>query len=233
MDLIAIDLINEKQLLLHEIELNTTNFKNKYGEKIDKYFKIVTNKSLDPIENITQPKIERLDSVKIFDLEISALDSDISSRKKINKPSINLNVTSNFYDSQNGVGNYEVNGGLNLDFPFFGSGFIKNDIDILISKKYMVRNKRFSKIQKIQKEIQGIKNRLDDIKQQRQANQLKIENLKDKIRQLKLKTQGLEAKGVEIAKTDYTIDTLQRSLASLAWIEKTIILEKAVLFEKF
>ena len=52
----------------------------------------------------------------------------------------------------------------------------------------MVRNKRFSKIQKIQKEIQGIKNRLDDIKQQRQANQLKIENLKDKIRQLKLKT---------------------------------------------
>ena len=36
LDLIAIDLINEKQLLLHEIELNTTNFKNKYGEKIDK-----------------------------------------------------------------------------------------------------------------------------------------------------------------------------------------------------
>ena len=58
----------------------------------------------------------------------------------------------------------------------------------------MVRNKRFSKIQKIQKEIQGIKNRLDDIKQQRQANQLKIENLKDKIRQLKLRTQGLEAR---------------------------------------
>ena len=155
------------------------------------------------------------------------------SRKKINKPSINLNVTSNFYDSQNGIGNYEVNGGLNLDFPLFDSGFIKNDIDILSSKKTMVRNKRFSKIQKIQKEIQGIKNRLDDIKQQRQANQLKIENLKDKIRQLKLKTQGLEAKGVEIAKTDYRIDTLQRSLASLAWIEKTIILEKAVLFEKF
>ena len=97
----------------------------------------------------------------------------------------------------------------------------------------MVRNKRFSKIQKIQKEIQSIKNRLDDIKQQRQANQLKIENLKDKIRQLKLRTQGLEAKGVEIAKTDYTIDTFQRSLASLAWIEKMIILEKAVLFEKF
>lgn len=233
LDLIAIDLINEKQLLRHEIELNTTNFKNKYGEKIDRYFTIITNKSLDPIKNITQPKIEQLDSVRTFDLEISALDSDISSRKKINKPSINLNVTSNFYDSQNGIGNYEVNGGLNLDFPFFDSGFIKNDIDILLSKKTMVRNKRFSKIQKIQKEIQGIKNRLDDIKQQRQANQLKIENLKDKIRQLKLKTQGLEAKGVEIAKTDYTIDTLQRSLDSLAWIEKTIILEKAVLFEKF
>ena len=73
MDLIAIDLINEKQLLLHEIELNTTNFKNKYGEKIDKYFKIITNKSLGPIKNITQPKIEQLDSVRIFDLEISAL----------------------------------------------------------------------------------------------------------------------------------------------------------------
>ena len=151
LDLIAIDLINEKQLLRHEIELNTTNFKNKYGEKIDKYFKIVTNKSLDPIENITQPKIERLDSVRIFDLEISALDSDISSRKKINKPSINLNVTSNFYDSQNGIGNYEVNGGLNLDFPFFDSGFIKNDIDILLSRKTMVRNKRFSKIQSIER----------------------------------------------------------------------------------
>ena len=233
LDLIAIDLINEKQLLRHEIELNTKNFKNKYGEKIDKYFKIITNKSLSPIKDITQPKIELLDSVRVFDLEITALDSDISSRKKINKPSINLNVTSNFYDSQNGIGNYEVNGGLNLDFPFFDSGFIKNDIDILSSKKTMVRNKRFSKIQKIQKEIQGIKNRLDDIKQQRQANQLKIENLKDKIRQLKLRTQGLEAKGVEIAKTDYTIDTFQRSLASLAWIEKMIILEKAVLFEKF
>ncbi len=233
LDLIAIDLINEKQLLRHEIELNTTNFKNKYGEKIDKYLKIITNKSLDPIKNITQPNIKQLDSVRIFDLEIAALDSDISSRKKINKPSINLNVTSNFYDSQNGIGNYEVNGGLNLDFPFFDSGFIKNDIDILLSKKTMVRNKRFSKIQKIQKEIQGIKNRLDDIKQQRQANQLKIENLKDKIRQLKLRTRGLEAKGVEIAKTDYTIDTLQRSLDSLAWIEKMIILEKAVLFEEF
>lgn len=233
LDLIAIDLINEKQLLRHEIELNTTNFKNKYGEKIDKYLKIITNKSLDPIKNIAQPKIEQLDSVRIFDLEIAALDSDISSREKINKPSINLNVTSNFYDSQNGIGNYEVNGGLNLDFPFFDSGFVKNDIDILLAKKNMAKNKRFSKIQKIQKEIQGIKNRLDDIKQQRQANQLKIENLKDKIRQLKLRTQGLEAKGVEIAKTDYTIDTFQRSLASLAWIEKTIILEKAVLFEKF
>ena len=233
LDLTAIDLINEKQLLRHEIELNTTNFKTKYGEKINKYFKTITNKSLNPIKNITQPKIEQLDSVRIFDLEISALDSDISSRKKINKPGISLNVTSNFYDSQNGIGNYQVNGGLNLDFPFFDSGFIKNDIDILLSKKTMVRNKRFSKIQKIQKEIQGIKNRLDDIKQQRQANQLKIENLKDKLRQLKLRTQGLEAKGVEIAKTDYTIDTLQRSLASLAWIEKMIILEKAVLFEKF
>ena len=38
---------------------------------------------------------------------------------------------------------------------------------------------------------------------------------------------------MEIAKTDYTIDTFQRSLASLAWIEKMIILEKAVLFENF
>ena len=100
LDLIAIDLINEKQLLRHEIELNTTNFKNKYGEKIDKYLKIITNKSLDPIKNIAQPKIEQLDSVRIFDPEIAALDSDISSREKINKPSINLNVTSNFYDSQ-------------------------------------------------------------------------------------------------------------------------------------
>ena len=83
LDLIAIDLINEKQLLRHEIELNTKNFKNKYGEKIDKYFKIITNKSLSPIKDITQPKIELLDSVRVFDLEITALDSDISSRKRL------------------------------------------------------------------------------------------------------------------------------------------------------
>ena len=81
--MIAIDLINEKQLLRHEIELNTKNFKNKYGEKIDKYFKIITNKSLSPIKDITQPKIELLDSVRVFDLEITALDSDISSRKRL------------------------------------------------------------------------------------------------------------------------------------------------------
>ena len=42
-------------------------------------------------------------------------------------------------------------------FPFFDSGFIKNDIDILLSKKTMVRNKGFQKFKKFKKKFKASK----------------------------------------------------------------------------
>ena len=119
LDLIAIDLINQKQLSLHKIELNTANFQSKFKVRIDDYLTIISDTYNNLTENIFEIEIGKLDAIRLFDFELLALESDIKSRQLINRPSINLNVTSNFYDFQDGVSNYEVNGGINLNFPFF------------------------------------------------------------------------------------------------------------------
>lgn len=233
LDLIAIDLINQKQLSLHKIELNTANFENKFKVKIDDYLTIISNTYSNLTENIFEIEIEKLDAIRLFDFELLALESDIKSRQLINRPSINLNVTSNFYDFQDGVSNYEVNGGINLNFPFFDSGFVKSEISVLSSRISMVKDRKRTKTQKLGQELERVSNSLNDTKQQVQASELKMDNLRDKLHQLELRANNLEVSGMDIAKTMNAIDELERTLISSHWAEKTLLVEEASISEKF
>ena len=96
LDLIAIDLINQKQLSIHKIELNTANFQSKFKVRIDDYLTIISDTYNNLTENIFEIEIGKLDAIRLFDFELLALESDIKARRLINRPSINLNVTSNF-----------------------------------------------------------------------------------------------------------------------------------------
>ena len=72
---------------------------------------------------------------------------------------------------------------------------------------------------------------MSKIRQEKNTLDLKIENLGQKLEQLKLRSSSLEANGLEIAKIENRLASFFRTSMSLEWTAKKIGLEKSVLFE--
>ena len=96
----------------------------------------------------------------------------------------------------------------------------------------MVKDRKRTKTQKLGQELERVSNSLNDTKQQVQASELKMDNLRDKLHQLELRANNLEVSGMDIAKTMNAIDELERTLIRLRWTEKTLLVEEAAISEK-
>ena len=231
-DLLAIDLINEKQLKTFEIELQKTTFKKRFGGELGNFLQSISTTKIPVHENESIDFINKIEALKIFDLEIDALNSEILARKRANKPSLNMNLSANFYDIENRIANnHEVTGGLNLSIPMFDSGLVKNEVRSLLAQINIQKNNRIRKSKEFNLQFQELKNKMSKIRQEKNTLDLKIENLSQKLEQLKLRSSSLEANGLEIAKIENRLASFFRTSMSLGWAAKKIELEKSVLFE--
>ena len=231
-DLLAIDLINEKQLKTYEIELQKTTFKKRFGSELGDFLESISITKIPGHEDESIDFMNKLEALKIFDLEIDALNSEILARKKATKPSLNLNLSANFYDIENRIANnHEVTGGLNLSIPMFDSGLVKNEVRSLLAQINIQKNNRIRKSKEFNLQLQELKSKMSKIRQEKNTLDLKIENLGQKLEQLKLRSSSLEANGLEIAKIENRLASFFRTSMSLEWTAKKIGLEKSVLFE--
>ena len=147
-------------------------------------------------------------------------------------PNLNLNLSANFYDIENRIANnHEVTGGLNLSVPMFDSGLVKNEVRSLLAQINIQKNNRTRKSKEFNLQFQELKNKMSKIRQEKNTLDLKIENLSQKLEQLKLRSSSLEANGLEIAKIENRLESFFRTSMSLEWTAKKIELEKSVLFE--
>ena len=231
-DLLAIDLINEKQLKTYEIELQKTTFKKRFGSELGDFLESISITKIPGHEDESIDFMNKLEALKIFDLEIDALNSEILARKRATKPSLNLNLSANFYDIENRIANnHEVTGGLNLSIPMFDSGLVSNEVRSLLAQINIQKNNRIRKSKEFNLQLQELKSKMSKIRQEKNTLDLKIENLGQKLEQLKLRSSSLEANGLEIAKIENRLASFFRTSMSLEWTAKKIGLEKSVLFE--
>ena len=231
-DLLAIDLINEKQLKTYEIELQKTTFKKRFGSELGDFLESISITKIPGHEDESIDFMNKLEALKIFDLEIDALNSEVLARKRATKPSLNLNLSTNFYDIENRIANnHEVTGGLNLSIPMFDSGLVKNEVRSLLAQINIQKNNRIRKSKEFNLQLQELKSKMSKIRQEKNTLDLKIENLGQKLEQLKLRSSSLEANGLEIAKIENRLASFFRTSMSLEWTAKKIGLEKSVLFE--
>ena len=125
LDLFAIDLINQKQLLEYRLDLEKQNFQERFNEKIDKYLFIIKSLDFNKLHSLQNFDIEKLEIVQQFELEKAAIDFTIKARKRTNFPTLDLEVNADVYDVDDGtLQQYEINGGINLNFPIFDADFI-------------------------------------------------------------------------------------------------------------
>ena len=228
----AIDLINEKQLKTFEIELQKTTFKKRFGGELGDFLESISITKIPGHENESIDFINKTEALKFFDLEIDALNSEILARKRATKPNLNLNLSANFYDIENRIANnHEVTGGLNLSIPMFDSGLVTNEVRSLLAQINIQKNNRTRKGKEFNLQFQELKNKMSKIRQENNTLDLKIENLSQKLEQLKLRSSSLEANGLEIAKIENKLASFFRTSMSLEWAAKKIELEKSVLFE--
>ena len=126
---------------------------------------------------------------------------------------------------------YEINGGINLNFPIFDADFIKNDISSLLSQKNIIDLKKNKKLESIQADISRLSNSDSEIEQELKAAELKIVNLEDKLRELDLRSSNIEANGLEKARTSARIRELQRNKIKLISKMTNNNIEKSKIFE--
>ena len=73
--------------------------------------------------------------------------------------------------------------------------------------------------------------RREDVLQQLQTIQLKMENLQEKIERLKMQSTNIKSSSLQIAQTDMRYLSLERQLGEMFWKEKLLNLDRALLFE--
>ena len=232
LDLLAIDLINEKQLNQFQLNLEIQKFQDKFRDDIEKY--LITMERMTFVSSLSPENMEmkNLDSVYVFDIEALALERDLLATKRSNFPKFDIDVTTDFYDFQkDGTRNYEINGGLNVSIPIFDSGMVKSQINSISVQKKIVLNQRQKTLQRLESKNEDISKKREDVLQQLQTIQLKMENLQEKIEQLKMQSTNIKSSSLQIAQTDMRNLSLERQLGEMFWKEKLLNLDHALLFE--
>ena len=212
LDLLAIDLINQKQILQFKLNLERENFEKRFSEPADDYLQVL--KISQPVTSIISDvnDLNNLEVVQQFELEKEAIEFTISARKRTNRPSLNLEMNADFYDVDEGeLQQYELNGGINLNFPFFDSDFVENDIRSLLAQKNIIELKKNKRTESLRLAISKLGTSDSEIEQELKANELKILNLEDKLAELELRSTSIEANGLEKARTSARIQELQRN----------------------
>ena len=129
--LLLLDLETEVQTLRRERNTKLVILRDEFGivqsdlgvvnKAISQFNKELTANKQSVSSMITKA-ITYQRSIKIIDLEKSALNSQIKSLKSENMPQINANITGIAYDMTHSLDEYEVYGGINLNIPLFDSG---------------------------------------------------------------------------------------------------------------
>lgn len=170
---------------------------------------ISTNQGVDSMIGrvISYPR-----SIKIIDLEKSALNSQIKSLKSENMPQLNATITSIAYDITRGLDEYEVYGAINLSMPLFDSGLsntkrrglthrikVQGDIlDALKQDKSLALNKLTKNYQNLQIEYNSA--------QQKQTN------LSEKLAQLVQRMAVVDEGLISKLQTQLQLDETRRNL---------------------
>ena len=149
--------------------------------------------------------------MKIFDYQLEALDQDIISTKSSNKPQLNLNITTNLYDVQSSyLQNYELNGGMDLQFPIFDSGVQENNVRALATRKEIIVHQKQKETDRLLTKSKTILNTISNAESKIEAAEYKIDQIQMKLEQLKLRSSNMVASGLEIAKSEFRISALER-----------------------
>ena len=129
--LLLLDIETEIQTLRRERDTKLVILRDEFGmsqsdlsivnKAISQFNKELTGNKQGITSMITKA-ITYQRSMKIIDLEKSALNSQIKSLKSENMPQINASITSIIYDVVRGVDEYEVYGGINLTMPLYDGG---------------------------------------------------------------------------------------------------------------
>jgi len=129
--LLLLDLETEVQTLHRELNTKLVILRDEFSIKQSNL--VVVNKAISQfnkeltankqsVSSMITKTITYQRSIKIIDLEKSALNSQIKSLKSQNMPQINASITSIIYDMAHGVDKYEVYGGINLTMPLYDGG---------------------------------------------------------------------------------------------------------------
>ena len=111
----------------------------------------------------------------------------------------------------------------------FDSGVGENEVRSLLAQINIQKINRTRKSKEFNLQFQGIEEQDEQNKTENNTLDLKIENLSQKLEQLKLRSSSLEANGLEIAKIENKLASFFRTSMSLEWAAKKIELEKSVL----
>lgn len=232
LDLLAIDLITEKQVKNLELENSVNEFYNRFDANFEDYSHEIEKLIILDIKEKVEDIVHLLDSVKIFDYQLEALDQDIISTKSSNKPQLNLNITTNLYDVQSSyLQNYELNGGMDLQFPIFDSGVQENNVRALATRKEIIVHQKQKETDRLLTKSKTVLNTISNAESKVEAAEYKIDQIQMKLEQLKLRSSNMVASGLEIAKSEFRISALEREKMELFWNIRLAQAEKALIKE--
>jgi len=129
--LLLLDLETEAQTLHRERNARFIILRDEFGisqsnlgvvNKAISQFNEELTASKQSVSSVISEAISYQRSIKIIDLEKSALNSQIKSLKSENMPQLNASITGIAYDVTHGLDDYEIYGGINISIPLFDSG---------------------------------------------------------------------------------------------------------------
>ena len=232
LDLLAIELITDKQVKNLELQNHLTDFKNRFDANLSDYLLDIKEHEFIEIREEFEEIVHALDAMQTFDFQLAALDEEIISSERQNKPQLTLNITTNIYDIESDkLQNYEVNGGLNLNIPIFDSGVQKNNVRALATRKNIIKHQRQKEVERLLTASQNVKDEIENSASKIEAINFKIDQIKQKLIQLNLRSSNMVASGLEIAKSEYRVFQLEREQMRLNWNMTLAEAEKALLNE--
>ena len=224
-------MITDKQVKNLELQNHLTDFKNRFDANLSDYLLDIKEHEFIEIREEFEEIVHALDAMQTFDFQLAALDEEIISSERQNKPQLTLNITTNIYDIESDkLQNYEVNGGLNLNIPIFDSGVQKN-VRALATRKNIIKHQRQKEVERLLTASQNVKDEIENSASKIEAINFKIDQIKQKLIQLNLRSSNMVASGLEIAKSEYRVFQLEREQMRLNWNMTLAEAEKALLNE--
>ena len=230
LELMILELQTQLKLRSLDLEISERTFEDKYAARpeifIDDIIAVTNTPLIGPDLNTQLSKLQK------FDLDNQAVNKKIESTRLEQYPKIDLTLSAAFYDvAGRFLADRELYGGVGLSLPLFDAGAADSEIKSLEVERQIISSRKKKQDSLIKIQVVEAFALLEKNLEQLEDKTKTIENLKDALDELEIRSRSISASTFQAAKTLKEIKEIERAVEDIKWENKSIRVKLSMLNE--